>query len=294
MIKDYALEIDWYRLIGDKVSDNWEIYPILFHGINRGVLPSPPAEIKSKLKQTYFTLKANAKMQFILIDEILQKAHERGIKVCLLKGAVLSKKYYPDITLRPMGDIDILVRDESRSNIGKILNKMGAYFESSQGSHDRYVFPEAYDTVVEVHFRLINTESILQRIFFPSYFLDKIPWEDMSEMENGGFRLPFSFEYDYLLLHALKEGYKSLKWMIDMALMDNAFKNREKNEVHGKFITNARAIMHDITSILTGEKSYAGLGGCLWRKAVRDGVIGRAGKWERLWLAMSCAIGSPG
>ena len=105
---------------------------------------------------------------------------------------------------------------------------MGAVLDGSQSAHDRYIFPDENEVVVEAHFRLINIESILQRIFFPLDFLEKIPWEEMLSMPEGGLRLPTWFEYNYLHLHALKEGYKSLKWIIDIALID-AMEEKDEN-----------------------------------------------------------------
>ena len=244
------------------------------------------------LKETYLVLQANAKIQFILMDEILKKARQKGVMVCLLKGLAITREFYPDIALRPMSDIDFLIPKSSRIVIGETLKEMGAVFESDQGGHDRYVFPQAYDTVVEVHFHLFNTKNILQRIFFPSETFNNIPWEKMVEMEDGGLRLPLQLEYDYLQLHALKDGYKSLKWLVDTALMDSR-KQEANNNITCRFLTNAKLMMHDITSTLIGEKNNIAQASLLWRKSVRDGAIGKARRWERLLMAIACTMNSP-
>jgi len=287
-ITDCSLEIDWNSLAGDTRTSNWEIHPLLWYGVNKGILPSPPDKIGKRLRETYLVVKANARLQGLILEEILQRASKKGIDICLLKGTWLSKEFYPDIGLRPTGDIDILVKDSSRRLVEEIFKKMGAVFDGSQGAHDRYIFPEVNDVVVEVHFRLINIESILQRIFFPLDFLDKIPWEGMLSMPGGGLRLPAWFEYDYLHLHALKEGYKSLKWIIDIALID-AREEKDKNSVESRFISNARAMMHDISSLLSGKGNYGNRGGFLWKKSVQAGVRGNATRSKRLLMAMACS-----
>lgn len=287
-ITDCSLEIDWDILAGDTLTPNWEIHPILWYGIERGILPSPPDEINKRLRETYLVIEANARLQSLILEEILQRAWEKGIEICLLKGSWLSREYYPDIGLRPSGDIDILVKDSSRRAVEEIFKEMGAVFDGSQGAHDRYIFPEVNEIVVEAHFRLINIESILQRIFFPLDFLEKIPWEEMLSMPEGGLRLPTWFEYNYLHLHALKEGYKSLKWIIDIALMD-AREEKDENSVESRFISNARAMMHDISSLLLGEGGYPDRRGFLWKKSVQAGVRGNATRSKRLLMAMACS-----
>jgi hypothetical protein len=288
-ITDVPLEIDWNSLAADKFTPNWEIHPLLWYGIEKGILPSPPEKISKRLRETYLVIGATARLHDLLLEEILHRASEKGVEICLLKGARLSREFYPDRALRPTGDIDILVKDSARKGVEEVFKEMGAVFEGSQGAHDRYIFPEAYEALLEVHFRLINIESILQRIFFPINFLDKIPWEEMINMKEGGLRLPAWFEYNYLHLHALREGYKSLKWIIDIALMEATY-SEEKDPTDDRFISNARAMTHDIGLLLSGERSYPDRSGFLWKKSVRDGVMGNATRWQRLLMSMVCRM----
>jgi len=288
-ITDNSSEINWDTLSLERLTPNWEIHPILWYGIEKRILPFPAEKIARKLRETYLIVKATARLQNLLLEEILQRSWQAGIEICLLKGIRLSREYYPDIGLRPTGDIDILVKHSSKRSVDKIFKEIGAVFESRQGAHDRYVFPEADGTVVEIHFRLINTKSILQRIFFPANFLEKIPWDEMTAMKEGGLKLPNWFEHDYLHLHALKEGYKSLKWVIDIALMDAGDK-KKKAPAKSRFISNARAMTYDIGGLLMGQKNYPDKRGPLWDKAVSAGATGNAGRWHRLLMAMACGI----
>jgi hypothetical protein len=286
-ITDCYLETDWNKLVGNPLTPNWEIHPILWYGTEKEILPFPPENIVKSLKETYLVIKANAKLQNLILEEILQRAWEKGIEICLLKGNWLSREYYPDIALRPTGDIDLLVKPSSKKGVDKIFRELGAIFEGSQGAHDRYMLPDANDVIVEVHFRLINKESVLQRLSFPIDFLEKIPWEEMISMPGGGLRLPIWYEYDYLHLHALREGYKSLKWIIDIALID-AGEEIGKYPVKSRFISNARTMMYNISSLLLGEISYPKHSGFLWKKSITAGARGEATRLERLLMTMAC------
>lgn len=288
-ITDDSIKIDWESLSLDRSTPNWEIHPILWYGIDKGLIPQPPEQTIKKLRETYLVIKATVTLQDLLLEEILHKAEHKGIKVCLLKGIRLARDYYPDIGLRPTGDLDILVRPHSIRGMEEIFKEMGALFESSQKAHKRYIFPQANETVVEIHHRLINTKSMLQRIFFPSDFLQTLPWDEMRATEKGYLNLPIWFEYSYLHLHALKEGYKSLKWIIDIKLMD-AVEKTDKGHVYCRFISNAKAMTCDISALLLGKKSRSEKRGLLWEKAVLAGAVGNAGRRERLLMATACSI----
>ena len=288
-IKDCPIEIDWEKLGDDIFNNDRDIQPILWHGIKQGILPSPSEEFVSRLNKSQLNMRANLLIQNSLIDEMLQKALQKGVLVCLLKGSVLSRVYYPDETLRPMCDIDILIKDNHREATREILKEMGAIFIGSHWAHERYIFPKLNNILVEVHTHLINIELIFQRIFFPTKFLEKIPWDKMVEMEGGGLRLPLSFEYDYLHLHAFKEGYYYLKWLIDIALIDK--KQNENKDSKNRFMKNVRHMTHDIISNLLCEarevnhkKSF------LWKNAVHCGAKGTFRKKEKLLMAIVCAI----
>ncbi len=173
-IKDCPIEIDWEKLGDDIFNNDRDIQPILWHGIKQGILPSPSEEFVSRLNKSQLNMRANSLIQNSLIDEMLQKALQKGVLVCLLKGSVLSRVYYPDETLRPMCDIDILIKDNHREATREILKEMGAIFIGSHWAHERYIFPKLNNILVEVHTHLINIELIFQRIFFPTKFLEKI------------------------------------------------------------------------------------------------------------------------
>jgi hypothetical protein len=59
------------------------------------------------------------------LDEILNACEEAGIQAILLKGAALFHLVYPEPGLRPMRDIDLLVRPEQVMILKQILNTLG-------------------------------------------------------------------------------------------------------------------------------------------------------------------------
>ena len=288
-LRDLPLEMSWEYITQEMDSPNWEIYPILWYGVKNERLSEPPPATGQALEYIYLLSEANSQMQILLLDNILLEAENKGLMVCLLKGVLFLKELYPDIALRPMGDIDILVPDHSKKEMRKILEDFGGVYKTFQGTHERYVFHDLYDTVIEVHFRLVNIENTLQRFLFPSDFLNEIPWDVMVDKKSAGLRLPFDVEYNYHILHALKEGFKSLKWIIDKELID-AQSDTANVTIHNRFIDNARTMIQDVTAVLIGEKKIDDLNHLFWHKSVQHAALGKAGKWERLLMAIACYV----
>ncbi|MCK4244328.1 MAG: signal peptidase I, partial [Candidatus Omnitrophica bacterium] len=88
-----------------------------------------PKEFFEQIKKDYYqTLTRN-----ILIQEeikpILKSFEEKNIKVILLKGIALGTTVYSSPGLRPMSDVDILIKDEDLLEVNHILNRFG-YFST--------------------------------------------------------------------------------------------------------------------------------------------------------------------
>ncbi len=288
-IKDFSEKIDWDLLTNEFFESGWETHPIIWYGIKEGTLPPLSERYCEILEAEQLSLRANNIVIDAIIDELLLKAEHSGVEVCLLKGASVSRTYYPDPTLRPMGDIDILIKECANKATIDIIEKMGAIFLDEHKAHKRYIFPDTHEIIIEIHTHLINTELLFQRIFFPENYLENIVWDKMVKIEEGGFKLPLEFEYNYLNLHALKEGYARLKWLIDIALINSKYSNTE-NENCNKFTKNVNAITNDIILYLTDEDFFDEKQHYLWETAVKRGASGRMKRLEKLLMAVICSI----
>ena len=56
---------------------------------------------------------------------ILRQANRVGIGVMPLKGSLLTTRYYPSPALRPMADLDLLVRPTDEAGLASVLEKLG-------------------------------------------------------------------------------------------------------------------------------------------------------------------------
>ena len=68
-----------------------------------------PTTVKAQLMAAYYNTTAQNQVMFQELERILEALDKAGIPVIVLKGAALATTVYPEIGLRPMGDLDLLV-----------------------------------------------------------------------------------------------------------------------------------------------------------------------------------------
>ncbi len=157
--------------------------------------------------------------QMKAIDEISRGFQEEGLDYCLLKGAEL-KKLYPSPELRPMSDIDILIRGEEYDRIKSIMKKCGFAFYKETGHEIIWVWPDG--TEVELHKCLFDPWHAK----YWSYFSDI--WDRVS-----GHYLEPELSYLFQVVHLSKHTYLGsapMKHFLDLYIyrkahpeMDTAF-----------------------------------------------------------------------
>ena len=82
-----------------------------------------------------------AKMQAELAA-ILALFAAHGLPAMPLKGSVLTAKYYEDAALRPMADLDILIRPQDFSHAARLLIELGYAQEVVHWKHTEFVKPD--------------------------------------------------------------------------------------------------------------------------------------------------------
>lgn len=83
----------------------------LLYGIVRDRQVLPPA-VEAALRQDYLANAGRNMRLFHRVERLLRQLAAAGIPVLLLKGAALGPAVYGDEALRPLGDVDLLVRQE--------------------------------------------------------------------------------------------------------------------------------------------------------------------------------------
>ncbi|HQU32323.1 MAG: nucleotidyltransferase family protein [Planctomycetia bacterium] len=221
-----------------------------------------PKHFLEKLKLEYIiTNIANSKI-YDTLSEIGNAFNKAGIPFILLKGSHLAQFVYQDIGLRPMGDIDILVKKEEMKEINKMLNKLGYKAEPlyKWQLHDNYA--------VNYYHKNKKSLQIHWELFSPSRFsqpLQPLPgemvWKNAVPINLGnfcGYVLSNEVNLLYLCIHTAKHirnGILSLRFY-DIALF---LQNNAVNETYFLELVKNSGLETLIYHMLQISKEYFGV-----------------------------------
>ena len=93
-----------------------------------GLMDHLPPHVRAVLQSAYYRNAARNTLLFGVVREVLQACQRQGIAVIVLKGAALAETVYPNRAVRPMGDIDLLVRPEALEAMDDALTALGYRF----------------------------------------------------------------------------------------------------------------------------------------------------------------------
>ena len=137
----------------------------LLYAIARGHDLFPPT-LEEELRLAYFQ---NARRNLLLFHElarIIRQLEARGIPVIVLKGAALAEAVYGNPAVRPMCDIDLLVRRENAAVSLRALAELdyeASHAEARAGdtlAYENEVMlrkPGAQDMIIEIHWSLFDS-----------------------------------------------------------------------------------------------------------------------------------------
>lgn len=148
-------------------SAKLRLMPLLFHTLRPhfGRLPSASG-VREELKQAYMVSGARNMRLYRQLFDLLALFNANGIPVILLKGVHLAEVVYGNVALRPMADIDLLIRPEDLAEADRFMKNKG--YDSSdllQGNSLEHLAPYNKKNAfqVEIHFQI--TEPPFSRRF---------------------------------------------------------------------------------------------------------------------------------
>jgi len=211
-------------------SFNWEevletaiwhgIVPLLYNNLkNIREDHLIPREIMDRLRTAYHENLARNMYLYAELRGILEALREKDVEVILLKGAALAKTVYGDIGLRPMGDIDLLVKKEALPYAEKTMHESGYHFHGDMSPewyrevhhHISYVHPDK-NILVEIHWHIAQ-ESHPSRIRVMENEIIENWWEGAQAIEFSGNKAHILCPHDlimHLSLHFLKHRFNDI------------------------------------------------------------------------------------
>lgn len=153
-------EADWHRLVA--LAQRQNVAPLLYARLKQSSV-TPPSPIVERLHQLYL---ANATRNLRLFHElggILHALQSAGLPVIPLKGACLAEAVYGNVALRPMSDVDLLVKPADLTIALDVLRALGYVasrpidIESErQASQHMPQLSRPGGVTVELHWTIVN------------------------------------------------------------------------------------------------------------------------------------------
>ena len=119
--------IDWNCFL--RKARQERVSPIVFLMLSRIITDKDiiPVHVTDELKKDYYLSARNNILTLNALGNILNVFDKAGLKVIVLKGAALAETAYGNLALRPMSDVDLLVKKEDLYRINEQLNDLGYY-----------------------------------------------------------------------------------------------------------------------------------------------------------------------
>jgi len=121
---DIPAEIDWqsFLLLARREGIAPLLYRRLAYCLDRESLPD---WLTKELKRDYYAVLAKNAVVFEELKKVLSLLTNAGVDTMALKGAVLAEQVYGDLGVRPMADVDLLIKGEDLAAIDQAFQTLG-------------------------------------------------------------------------------------------------------------------------------------------------------------------------
>ncbi|MGE5445171.1 MAG: nucleotidyltransferase family protein [Ignavibacteriales bacterium] len=134
------------------------LFPLLYHNLITHEIKDP---LVGKLKAFYLRTWRRNQLLFYKTATLLRFFHTAGVQTMVLKGVALTALYYRDYGLRPMGDVDILVRTDKALEAIGLLRKLGWTPDSESPENlisvsHAVAFKNVSERAVDLHWHVLH------------------------------------------------------------------------------------------------------------------------------------------
>jgi len=158
----------------------------------------------------------------IVLGRLLDEFNAGGVQVMALKGLYLGEVVYKDAALRPMADVDLLVREEHFERAGHELERLGykplvelnSYEDQFLKWPREYNLLGPYPTCIDLH------RAVLAMDYY--HFPAGILWDHAVESELHGHRIFYlspEINLIHIALHNLNHASKLRDWLDLMLIL---------------------------------------------------------------------------
>jgi hypothetical protein len=293
--------IDWDLLIyhGTAHGTIGLLYRHLMKLQKQGGAARAAPEVIERLRRIYLVTAASGMQQIARFRTVAEELGRAGVKIIVLKGAVLAESLYGDFGLRPLSDVDVLVREQDWPTICEVLKAQGYKAREDEfeplppkltrydvQAHMQYYSPVG--TCLELQVDLLTLGIGMRDI--------ESVWSRSGEAVVGGVPVSVLSPEDQLLhlaVHANRHGCMRLKWLVDIAetlrqssdldwdlVIDIAQRERIVTSVYSTIMHTERLLCNslvrsDIIEMLRPKSYQRALWNAVWPRKQLDGFNGR-------------------
>ncbi len=198
--------------------------PLVFwHLAHADLLGSIPAPIAGAFKEAYVQTLINSRRMQTVFREVVGALRAEGISVMPLKGLALAHRYYGDVALRPMTDMDLLVRRQDVPHAAFVLRRLGFSAADGMGSPSGFysftsavvVYARSRSLSIEVHWELFGRHAYRPSLPASAAWTRAL---DLRIFDQSVRYLHPRDEIWYLCVHAaIEHQLERLIWLVDIA-----------------------------------------------------------------------------
>jgi len=156
---------DWESLVDWAL--HFKVGGVFYREIKSRNFPTEliPVDVRNRLREAYRNLATMNTSLFFDVLKVLKSLADNQLPVIALKGPSLAKDIYGDIALRPMSDMDLLVKEEDLVRAGRTLLTLGyqQYFPAWESvlktHHHLPPFTNKSGTLIELHWNIVTPDS---------------------------------------------------------------------------------------------------------------------------------------
>ena len=124
-----------------------------------------PVNVSNRIREAYRYYATRNTSLFYDALKVIHALTENQLPVIALKGLSLAKNIYHDIALRPMNDIDLLVKEEDLIRTGRLLLTLGykqefpAWESTLKFHHHLQPFTNKRGSIIELHWNITAPDN---------------------------------------------------------------------------------------------------------------------------------------
>ena len=183
-----------------------------------------PDDLRNRMEHYYLDSHFQQSVTDRALGPLAAAFKAKGIAFILLKGPALSRPFYPDPAVRPLHDLDILVKEADRKGAGEALASLPYRMDRTEEEYlrgknmcERLFVPESPALPnIEIHWDIVNSAGLRANLRYD----EKSAFDRRSWLSVDGPAVATLKENDllvYACVHAaLQHQMSRLIWLVDI------------------------------------------------------------------------------